>query len=116
MQECLFCKIVEGSVPAEILYEDELVCAFSDIKPLAPVHILVIPKEHIASVNDVTDAQRDVMGALILAAKKLAQKKGITEGGYKLLIRTGSDGGQEVPHIHLHLIGGAPLTENIHPA
>lgn len=115
METCLFCKIIKGEIPTEILYEDSLVLAFADIKPLAPVHILVIPKEHIASVNDVMDAQRDVMGSLILAAKKLAQEKDIAQAGYKLLIRTGSDGGQEVPHIHLHLIGGAPLTEEIHP-
>ena len=115
METCLFCKIVKGDVPAEILYEDSFVIAFADLHPLAPVHLLVIPKEHIASVNDVTDAQRDVMGALIVAAKKLAQEKGIAQSGYKILIRTGADGGQEVPHIHLHLIGGAPLTEDIHP-
>lgn len=116
MKTCLFCKIVQGKIPTEILYEDSSVVAFADIHPLAPVHILVIPKEHIASVNDVTDAQGTVMGALIIAAKKLAQEKGIAEDGYKLLIRTGADGGQEVPHIHLHLIGGAPLTEDIHPS
>lgn len=115
MKDCLFCKIINSKIPAEILYEDDLVIAFTDVHPLAPVHILVIPREHIASVNDVTDAQGSVMGALIIAAKKLAQEKGIAQSGYKLLIRTGADGGQEVPHIHLHLIGGAPLTEDIHP-
>ncbi len=115
MKDCLFCKIINGDISAEILYKDDLVIAFTDTHPLAPVHILVIPKEHIASLNDVTDSQGDVMGALIVVAKKLAQEQDIAQSGYKLLIRTGDDGGQEVQHIHLHLIGGAPLTENIHP-
>lgn len=101
----------------QVLYEDDLVMAFPDISPLAPVHILVIPKEHIPSVAHLTDDGKSekIAGRLVMAAKKLAEEKGIAGDGYKLLIRTGQHGGQEVPHIHLHLIGGAKLGEDIHP-
>ena len=98
-------------------YEDDLVIAFSDIHPIAPVHILIIPKEHIESINELTEDEKGekVAGRLIMVAKKIAKKKGIAKDGYKLLVRTGKHGGQEVPHIHLHLIGGARLSEGIHP-
>ena len=117
MKECIFCKIVKKEIPAKIVYEDEWVMAFPDINPLAPVHFLIIPKKHLSSVNDLTDSLEDekIAGRLILAARKLAEKNDIAEKGYKLLIRTGSHGGQEVPHIHLHLLGGARLSENIRP-
>jgi len=117
MKECIFCKIVKKEIPAKIVYEDEWVMAFPDINPLAPVHFLIIPKKHLSSVNDLTDSLEDekIAGRLILAARKLAEEKGIAEKGYKLLIRTGPYGGQEVPHIHLHLLGGARLGENIRP-
>lgn len=111
--DCIFCKIVSKEIPAEILYEDDLVVAFRDIKPIAPVHILIIPKAHIESVNDLND--EILAGRLIMVAKKIAKDLGIAQGGYKLLIRTGRDGGQEVPHVHLHLLGGAKLIENIRP-
>lgn len=115
MQECIFCKIIEKKIPTELLYEDELVVAFADINPLAPVHVLVIPRQHIESVNHLEDGgeSEKIAGRMMLVAKKIAQDKGIAEDGYKLLIRTGSNGGQEVPHIHLHLIGGARLSEGI---
>jgi histidine triad (HIT) family protein len=117
MEECIFCKIVQKKIPAEILYEDDLVIAFPDINPIAPVHILIIPKKHIASVNDLTDQPKDekIAGRLILVARQLAAKKKIDQKGYKLLMRTGVHGGQEVPHIHLHLLGGVKLSENIKP-
>lgn len=115
MEECVFCKIVNKAIPADIVYEDDLVIAFPDIHPITPVHILVIPKKHLASVNDLTEENEDekIMGRLITTAKKIAQKKGIAEKGYKLLIRTGKNGGQEIPHIHLHLLGGGRMAENI---
>ncbi len=115
MENCIFCKIAEGDIPTDFLYESEHVLAFRDIQPIAPVHVLIIPKKHIASVNDVEQGDQNVMGELFVAARTVAKKLQITEDGYKLLIRTGVHGGQEVPHIHMHVIGGAQLTENIHP-
>lgn len=117
MMDCIFCKIANKEIATEILFEDDYVVAFKDIHPMAPVHILVIPKEHIQSLNYLTDDEKSekIAGRLIMAAKILAEQQGIAENGYKLLIRTGKHGGQEVPHIHLHLLGGARLSENIHP-
>ncbi len=116
MNYCIFCKILKKEVPADILYEDDKVIAFPDIAQLAPVHILIIPKEHITSINDLSsDDGEDIAGRLIMVAKKLAKQQDIDKNGYKLLFRVGEDGGQEVPHIHLHLMGGAPLFEDIHP-
>ena len=107
-KECVFCKIINKEIPKEIIFEDDLVLAFNDIFPVASTHILIIPKEHISSINELTDNDKyeKLMGRLIMVAKKLAEKEGIAEKGYKLLIRNGKEGGQEVPHIHLHLMGG----------
>jgi len=115
MNDCIFCKILNKEIPSEFVYEDDLVVAFFDIAKLAPVHILIIPKKHIPSINDLPDDESgvNIAGHMIITAKKLAKKYEIAESGYKLLFRTGKDGGQEVPHIHLHLIGGAPMEEII---
>lgn len=113
MKGCVFCKIVNKEILSEFLYEDDLVVAFRDIHPMAPVHVLVIPKKHIESVADMTDADEKLAGRLILVAKKIAANLNISAKGYKLLIRVGEHGGQEVGHIHLHLIGGARLREDI---
>ena len=115
--DCIFCRIIKKEMPAKIIFEDDKVVAFDDIHPLAPVHVLVIPKEHFSSVNDLTEDDKGerVAGRLIMAAKKIAQKRGIDQAGYKLLIRTGRHGGQEVPHIHLHLLGGSRMKEIIEP-
>jgi len=112
---CLFCKIINKEIPAEIVYEDEEVLAFKDIQPLAPVHILIISKKHFASMNDFAEEDKKLVGHLLLTATKIAKDLKISENGYKLVIRTGEDGGQEVPHVHLHLIGGARLSEEIKP-
>jgi histidine triad (HIT) family protein len=112
--DCLFCKIIKKEIPADIVYEDDAILAFRDIHPLAPVHILIIPKRHIGTINDLTDADEALAGHMILAARKMAGDLKISEKGYKLLFRVGEWGGQEVPHIHLHLIGGAKLVEDIH--
>ena len=112
---CLFCKIIKKEIPADIVFEDETVIAFKDIKPIAPVHVVIIPKKHIKSVADANDNDVLLMGKLIMAAKKIAEDLEISNKGYKLLIRVGKGGGQEVDHIHLHLLGGARLAENIHP-
>jgi histidine triad (HIT) family protein len=117
MKDCIFCKIAQKEIPKEIVYEDDLVVAFPDINPIAPVHILVIPKEHIESINDLTDDEKGekIAGHLLIVAKKIAQSEKIDKKGYKLLFRVGTHGGQEVPHIHLHLLGGARLSEGIGP-
>lgn len=115
MNNCIFCKIAHKEISTDLYYESDDVIAFADIKPIAPVHILIVPKMHIASMNDVDCTYSDVIAEMFVTAVQLAKSQNIAESGYKLLIRTGSDGGQEVPHIHLHLIGGAPLAEDIQP-
>ena len=114
MQDCFFCKIIKKQIPSQIVYEDEDVFAFKDIHPLAPVHVLIIPKKHISEISEIKDEDRALMGKIILTAKKIADSLDISKSGYKLLFRVGRDGGQEVPHVHLHLIGGAALFEDIH--
>lgn len=109
-QECIFCRIVAGQLPAEIVYQDEGFLAFRDIMPQAPVHVLVIPRDHIESSADLAEGQLELAGKLILIARTLAEKEGIAEGGYRLVINCRSDGGQQVPHLHLHLIGGRQLS------
>ncbi len=113
--ECIFCKIIKKELPAVVVFEDDDILAFKDARPLAPVHILIIPKNHIESVNDLTDDDVELAGKMILAAKKIALDFDISPKGYKLLFRVGEWGGQEVAHVHLHLIGGVKLYENIRP-
>ncbi len=113
--ETIFSKIIRKEIPADIVYEDEEILAFKDIHPLAPVHVLIIPKREIESINDLEDDDALLVGRMIISAKNIARDLNISEKGYKLLFRTGRDGGQEVQHIHLHLIGGARLSEDIHP-
>lgn len=113
---CIFCQIISKEIPADIVFEDEQVLVFKDIHPVAPVHVLIIPKRHIASINNLVEADEKLVGHLILVAKQIAQDLRTAGKGYKLLIRTGKWGGQEVGHIHLHLIGGAKLHEDIRPA
>lgn len=112
---CIFCKIVNRNASAEIVFENDETIAFKDIHPLAPVHILIIPKRHIGSIIDITKGDVELVGKLILAAKKIADNLAISEKGYKLLFRVGPHGGQVVEHIHLHLIGGAKLREDFRP-
>lgn len=115
MKECLFCKIVKGEMPKDFVYQDQQIVAFEDIHPLAPVHILIIPKRHIEDIGEITKSDISLMGKLVWVAKKIATDLNISDSGYKLLFRVGKHGGQEVSHIHLHLIGGAELVEDIHP-
>jgi histidine triad (HIT) family protein len=112
---CIFCKIRDKELPSVTVYEDEDVLAFKDAHPVAPVHILIVPKRHIESLNDLKDEDVELAGKLVLTARKIAHEFDISPSGYKLLFRVGVWGGQEVDHIHLHLIGGAKLYENIHP-
>ena len=107
--DCLFCRIVARELPSKIVYEDAAVLAFDDIAPQAPTHVLIIPKTHVATVNDVTDADADVFSTLILAARAIARERGIAEPGYRLLFNCNATGGQTVFHLHLHLLGGRQL-------
>lgn len=115
MDDCIFCKIINKEISADIVYEDDELVAFKDIHPIAPVHILIIPREHIPTIDDLEDNHRGLAGSMILAAKNLARGFNTAEDGYKLLFRVKKHGGQEVDHVHLHLIGGAPLREDIGP-
>lgn len=108
-EETLFSKIVRREIPAEILYQDDLVTAFKDIQPKAPHHILIIPNHLIPTVNDVTAEDEQALGRLFTVAAKLAKQLGIDEDGYRLLVNCNQHGGQEVFHVHMHLVGGRPL-------
>ncbi len=105
-QGCLFCKITAKQIPAKTVYEDQLAVAFEDINPQAPVHILVVPRKHIPDISSMTDADRELVGHLFWVAAKLASEKGLTGGGYRMVINNGREAGQTVFHIHLHLLGG----------
>lgn len=113
---CIFCKIIKKEIPSEIVFEDGDIFAFKDIQPIAPIHILIIPKKHIPTVNDLTEQDKNLVGKMILTSQKIARELKTSEDGYKLLFRVKEWGGQEVSHIHLHLIGGAKLYEDIRPA
>ena len=113
--ETVFSRVIRKEIPADIVYEDELVLAFHDIHPIAPVHILIIPKKPIESIETLEDEDAGVVGRMFLVARDIARNLNISEKGYKLLIRVGRDGGQEIGHLHLHLLGGARLSENIRP-
>ena len=105
----LFERIVAGELPADIVYQDDQITAFRDIRPQAPVHILIVPNKPIPTVNDIADEDALVMGRLFLVARDLAKQLGIAADGYRLIVNCNSHGGQEVYHLHLHLVGGAPL-------
>ena len=107
--ECLFCKIVVGDVPANIVYEDDKVLAFRDINRRARIHVLVIHKEHFDSLESVADENRELMGHIMLTAKEIAKDEGLSHSGYRTVINVGADGGQTVNHLHLHLLGGRAL-------
>lgn len=115
MEDTIFLKIIRKEIPADIVYEDDEILAFYDIRPIAPVHILIIPKKPIESIATMEAEDAQIVGKMFLVAQRIARDLNISEKGYKLLIRVGRDGGQEVPHLHLHLLGGARLSENIHP-
>lgn len=105
----IFSKILAKEIPADIVYEDDLVTAFKDINPLAPVHILIIPNKEIPTVNDVTADDEQMLGRMFVVAAKIAKEQGIDESGYRLILNTNGDGGQEVFHMHMHLVGGRNL-------
>jgi histidine triad (HIT) family protein len=109
MSDCIFCKIIKGDIPGTIVFRDEQVTAFRDIHPAAPTHILLVPNRHIDSVNMLAAEDEPLIGHLVKVAGQLAAQEGIAEGGYRLIINTNAHAGQTVFHIHLHLLGGAPM-------
>ena len=108
--DCLFCRIVAGEIPATMIHEDDLVVAIRDIAPRAPTHVLVIPRVHIASATDLTEADGPLLGRIVSAAASIARTEGIAERGYRLVVNTGPDGGQTVDDLHVHMLGGRRMT------
>ncbi|MBE9501419.1 MAG: histidine triad nucleotide-binding protein [Chloroflexi bacterium] len=108
-KDCIFCRIISGEIQSDIIYQDEEVIAIRDINPQAPTHLLVLPRAHIPSLADVGADQEQLLGHLVHVANELAKSEGIAEKGYRLVINCGLEAGQEVPHLHLHLLGGRPL-------
>ncbi len=107
--DCLFCSIIKGDIPSTKVYEDETVYAFKDINPMAPVHVLIVPKKHLSSINDVTQENSGVIAHIYEVAAKLAKELGISESGYRVVSNCGADAGQTVFHLHFHLLGGKKL-------
>ena len=110
MDDCIFCKIVKGEIPATKIYEDNDILCFKDIKPEAPVHIVIVPKEHIESINAITINNSDIISKIYLKVSTIAKELGIKESGYRLVCNCGENGGQSVNHLHFHLLGGRKLT------
>ena len=110
MTDCIFCKIAAHQIPSRIVHEDDEVLAFEDLHPQAPVHILLIPKRHVARLSDLTDGDGALVGRLVLTARRIAADRGIAGRGYRLVANCGDDGGQTVDHLHLHLLGGRQMT------
>ncbi len=108
--DCIFCKIIAGEIPSDVLYQDEEVMAFPDINPMAPTHLLIIPKKHIPSLAHLSEADSSLIGKMVTTANQLAKREGISQSGYRLVINCGRQGGQLVPQLHMHLIGGRQLS------
>ena len=106
---CVFCKIADGSIPSTAVFQDDLVYAFADIHPQAPVHVLIVPREHIGSLDESDESKRTLLGHLLWVASEIARRKGLAQG-YRVVANTGADGGQTVDHLHLHLLGGRSMT------
>lgn len=109
MEDCIFCKIVRGEIPCDKVYEDDRVLSFKDISPEAPVHVLIVPKKHISSINELKKEDEDLIGYIYTTAKNIAEQLGVSENGYRIVSNCGEDGGQTVPHIHFHFLGGRKL-------
>lgn len=108
--DCIFCKIVAGTIPSDKVYEDTKAVAFRDLHPQAPTHVLIIPKEHLDSLNDASHSDAALLGHLLWLAPKIANQLGIAENGFRAVVNTGAEGGQTVDHLHVHLLGGRALT------
>ena len=111
--DCVFCRIVAGEIPSDTLYQDDEVMAFRDINPLAPIHVLIIPKRHITSLAALNDDEIPIIGHMAKVANQLARQEGVAEKGYRLVVSSGEDGGQVVPHLHMHLLGGRRLSDRL---
>ena len=109
LEDCIFCKIASGQIPSARVYEDEVCVAFNDLSPQAPTHILIIPREHVDSLDKVSESHEPVLGHLLLTAADIARSKGFAENGYRVVINTNADGGQTVFHLHVHLLAGRPF-------
>ncbi len=110
MSDCIFCKIGAGEIPSDKVFESDYLFAFRDIQPQAPVHIVIIPKKHIATMNDFTGADSGLLSEMMLACRELAAQEGLSDSGYRIVINCNSDGGQSVFHVHAHLLGGRKMT------
>ena len=113
MNDCIFCKIAAGEIPANIIYSDEWVVAFNDISPKAPIHILIVPKEHLSGASDCDKKEAELLGHIFVIANELAKKFNINESGYRIITNNGKDAGQTVNHLHFHLLGGKDLGDLI---
>lgn len=113
MEDCIFCKIIKGEIPSKKVYEDEEIVAFHDVNPAAPIHILVIPKKHIPSLAHMQKEDEEVIGRIYGVINKVAEMQGVKERGYRVIVNCGEDGGQEVGHLHFHLLAGTKLGEKI---
>lgn len=113
MEDCLFCKIVKGEVPSNKVYEDDEILAFHDINPATPIHILVIPKKHITTHNDLEKEDIELMGKIHMVINQIAEEKGFKENGYRLIVNCGENGGQEVKHLHFHILAGKKMGEKV---
>ncbi len=113
MNDCIFCKIIEGTIPSNKVYENEDIIAFNDIRPAAPIHVLLVPKTHIESLEALNDSNMDTVKKIHSAIQKVAEITGINEKGYRVVINCGKDGGQTVPHLHYHVLGGVEFSEKI---
>jgi histidine triad (HIT) family protein len=111
--ECIFCQIAAGKIPSDMVYQDEAIIAFRDIEPRAPVHILIIPKKHIPSLTGLKQDELPVISRMAEVANQLAKREGVADSGYRLVINCGEQGGQLVPHLHLHLLGGRMLSQQL---
>ncbi len=109
MDDCIFCKIIKREIPSSIVYEDNEIIAFRDVNPQAPIHILVIPKKHISSLVDLKEEDEVVVGRIYTVINKIAQQEGIDKKGFRVIVNCGEDGGQEVKHLHFHILGGKKL-------
>ncbi|MEW6334382.1 MAG: histidine triad nucleotide-binding protein [Thermodesulfobacteriota bacterium] len=113
MEECIFCKIIDGSIPSSKVYEDEKVLAFEDIHPMAPVHVIIIPKRHVATLMDVDPEGMAEIGAMMAAAQEVARRKGVDQRGFRVVINCNKEGGQVVFHLHMHLLAGLRLKDGL---
>ncbi len=110
MPGCIFCRIIKGEIPSRTVYEDDDILAFEDINPQAPTHILIIPKQHFASLLEIPDEKENLLGKILIKGRDIAQKRGLDDSGFRIVLNTGKDSGQDVFHIHFHVLGGRRMT------